>query len=417
MMRIVFLFFSLSFLLFGLSIDKKINNTSSELSKYSQDYSEINKKMSQNAKEILKQKEELQKQRAFLKELQATLAEKEKNYEANAAELKRLKESQSGLKSEQDRLEQELVFVIAQSISLTLILNEDYSSNEDAIIEFEVLKSMLASSKERAKELGKEFVIATQNINELNKKVKELELAISTIESNKKEVIKTQEANKKALATLEKAKESYKQELQSLLRKQDELKKTLAKLNIIKIDQIRKAEEEKARKAAFAKKQSQKEEQTPPPAPTKKQSSGDVRKVGSSYQAVKTATYNGPKTIAPLDSYTITKQYGTYTDPIYKIKIFNESISLRPKMRNAKVKTVFNGKVIYADRTAVLNNIVIMEHEGGLHTIYANLSQIAPDIKKGKKIKKGYTIGRVEDELVFEVTQKSFHINPVRLFQ
>jgi murein DD-endopeptidase MepM/ murein hydrolase activator NlpD len=90
---------------------------------------------------------------------------------------------------------------------------------------------------------------------------------------------------------------------------------------------------------------------------------------------------------------------------------------MRPKSRNAKVKTVFNGKVIYADKTAVLNNIVIVEHINGLHTIYANLSQIAPDIKKGKKVKQGYTIGRVEDELVFEVTQKSLHINPIRLFQ
>ncbi|MBU1994982.1 M23 family metallopeptidase, partial [bacterium] len=127
--------------------------------------------------------------------------------------------------------------------------------------------------------------------------------------------------------------------------------------------------------------------------------------------------YYGIKTIAPLDYYDITKDYGTYTDPIYGIKIFNESISLKPKQSNSKVKTVFNGKVIYADKTSVLDNIVIVEHADGLHTIYANLSQIAPDIKAGVKIKKGYTIGRVSDELIFEVTQKSYHINPIGLFQ
>jgi len=142
-----------------------------------------------------------------------------------------------------------------------------------------------------------------------------------------------------------------------------------------------------------------------------------VKKHGSSYQAIKTIRYRGRKTIAPLNSYTITKKYGTYTDPIYGIKIFNESISLKPKQPNAKVKTVFNGKVIYAANTAVLDNIVIVEHRNGLHTIYANLSQIAPNIKKGKKIAKGATIGRVKDELIFEVTQKTKHINPIRLFQ
>jgi len=101
----------------------------------------------------------------------------------------------------------------------------------------------------------------------------------------------------------------------------------------------------------------------------------------------------------------------------YGIKIFNESISLKPKEANAKVKTVFNGKVIYADKTAVLDNIVVIENSDGIHTIYANLSQISPNITNGKKIKKGYTIGRVNDELIFEVTQKSYHINPIRLFQ
>ncbi|MEA2099590.1 MAG: peptidase M23, partial [Campylobacterota bacterium] len=42
---------------------------------------------------------------------------------------------------------------------------------------------------------------------------------------------------------------------------------------------------------------------------------------------------------------------------------------------------------------------------------------ISPNIRKGKKIKKGYTIGRVSEELIFEVTQKSYHINPIRLFR
>ncbi|WP_297483176.1 M23 family metallopeptidase, partial [Sulfurimonas sp.] len=142
-----------------------------------------------------------------------------------------------------------------------------------------------------------------------------------------------------------------------------------------------------------------------------------VKQHGNSYQSVKTIRYRGPRTIAPLSRYTISKKYGPYTDPIYGIKIFNESVSLRPASLNAKVKNVMNGRVVYADKTAVLDNMVIVEHKNGLHTIYANLSQIAPDIKKGRKIRKGAVIGRVRDELVFEVTQKNYHINPIRLFR
>ena len=169
---------------------------------------------------------------------------------------------------------------------------------------------------------------------------------------------------------------------------------------------MKKAQEEKERKIAFDSKKKVSNKNLP-----------KVKKHGSSYQAVKTKKYKGKKTIAPLDSFTITKKYGTYTDPIYGIKIFNEAISLKPKKANAKVKTVFNGKVIYAEKTNVLDNVVIIEHKNGLHTIYANLSQISPNIKKGKKVKKGYSIGRVTDELTFEVTQKSYHINPIRLFK
>jgi len=50
-----------------------------------------------------------------------------------------------------------------------------------------------------------------------------------------------------------------------------------------------------------------------------------------------------------------------------------------------------------------------------IHTIYAHLSKIAPTIQVGQKIKKGYVIGRVDNDLTFEVTQKNFHIDPLEL--
>lgn len=407
MMRFTLATILLSFVLLdAASVDKKISKTSQELSRYNKDYSEINKKMSQTAEAIINQKKELEKQNEYLKEIQADLADKELSYKDNTKQLEELRLSQKELRANQNRIEEELVFVIAQSVSLSLVLDEDYSMSEESIMEFEVLKSMLALSKQKADELSRVFVKNAQEIETLNELTSGLEAAIANIESKRRDVIDTTERNKKALAKLESAKMSYKKELKNLLKKQDTLKQTLEKLNIIKVDEIRRAQEEKSRKEAFEKQKVALDDNLPA-----------VKKVGSSYQAVKTKKYTGVKTIAPLDNYTITKNYGTYTDPIYNIKIFNESISLKPKTKNAKVKTVFNGKVIYADKTAVLDNVVIVEHEQGLHTIYANLSQISPNIQKGSKIKKGYTIGRVESELIFEVTQKSQHINPIRLFE
>ena len=388
------------------NIDKKISKTSSKLHSFSKNYSNINKKMAQTAKAILKQKRELEKQNKYLEKLQKELKDKESSYKVNTSQLTTLQKTQKKLKKEQDKIEEKLVFLIAQSVSLSIILEENDPLNEDSLIEYEVLNTMLQRSKSAVKKLNKIFFNNAQDINMLNKQASSLEVAIATIDKKRKNLVKTQKANKKALKKLTLSKASYKKELKKLLKKQDALKHTLAQLNIIKIDAIKKAKEAAIRKKAFKDKVIISDKDLP-----------TVKKHGSSYQSVKTKKYKGPKTIAPLSSYTITKKYGTYTDPIYGIKIFNESISLKPKNANAKVKTVFNGKVIYADKTAVLKNIVIVEHTNGLHTIYANLSQISPNIRKGKKIKKGYTIGRVSEELIFEVTQKSYHINPIRLFK
>ena len=396
----------LSFLNAKDDINKKISKTNSRMSSYSKNYSNINRKMAKTAKAILKQKKELEKQNKYLKKLEKELGIKESSYKDNSTQLVQLKGYQRELKKEQNSIEEELVFVIAQSVSLSVILEEDYAVNAESLIEFEVLNNMLSASKKRAKKLNKKFYSNSKNIDILKNHTHKLEVAITNIDQKRKKLLKTKKANKKALKKLELSKSSYKKALKKLISKQNALKKTLAQLNIIKIDKAKKAKQEKERREAFKRKSIVSNENLP-----------KVKKHGSSYQAIKTKRYRGKKTIAPLDSYTMTKKYGTYTDPIYGIKIFNESISLKPRKANAKVKTVFNGKVIYADKTAVLDNIVIIEHKNGLHTIYANLSQISPNIKKGKKIKKGYTIGRVSEELVFEVTQKSYHINPIRLFQ
>ncbi|MBA1432610.1 MAG: peptidoglycan DD-metalloendopeptidase family protein [Epsilonproteobacteria bacterium] len=387
-------------------IDKKIKKTSSKLHSYSRNYSNLNKKMDKTAKAILRQKRELMQQDAYLKKLKAELESKESNYKRNTKELELLKATQLKLKKRQNKLEEELVFVIAKSVSLSVVLDQEYPANEEALIELEVLKSMLAKSKAKAQELSQLFFQNAKVIDTLHQKTSSLEKSIASIDAKRKELLEKQAANKKALKKLQRVKASYKKELKKLLKRQNTLKKTLSKLNLIKIDAIKKAKEEKARKKAFKRQKIILNENLP-----------KVKKHGSSYQSVRTIRYRGPKTIAPLYSYTITKKYGTYRDPIYGIKIFNESISLKPKQPNAKVRTVFNGKVIYADNTAVLDNIVIVEHKNGLHTIYANLSQIAPGIRKGKRVKRGAVIGRVKDELVFEVTQKSAHINPIRLFR
>ncbi len=140
--------------------------------------------------------------------------------------------------------------------------------------------------------------------------------------------------------------------------------------------------------------------------------------IGSSTSGIKISRYRGRKTIAPLDSFQVVKKFGKYYDPVYKIKLFNESIVLKTKKPQAKVKSIFNGKIVYAKKDAgMLENVVIVQHRNGLHTIYSHLDQISPSLKVGRWIKKGYVVGRVNNTLTFQATKNEMHINPKDLFK
>ncbi len=110
------------------------------------------------------------------------------------------------------------------------------------------------------------------------------------------------------------------------------------------------------------------------------------------------------------------KKFGTYVDPIYNIKIFNESITLQASS-NSKVQNILNGKVVFAGKSSMLGKVVVVSHSDKIHTVYAGLSKIAPTIHVGTKIQKGYVVGKVNEKLIFQATKDSKHIDPLKLIQ
>jgi len=394
--------------LFAADIDEQISDTSKQLGSFDKEYSALHSKMAKTAKEILQEKRAILQQQKRLEELLLELSINEESYKNNQVELSDLKKSQSSLNAEQNAIEQKLVFAIARNVSLSMLLDDRRTVNADALITEEVLKAMTVQVQQDIRTLNGTYAQNLERIAALELRMLTLEKVIASIEGKRKELAQTQEANKGALVKLERDKEAYKASIDSLLDRQEALKQTLAQLNIIKSDEDRKAREEADRRRQASSRK---------PAAVAANDLPQVKQRGSSYEDVKTKTYRGQKTIAPIDDYTVIKQFGPYTDPIYNIKIFNESVSLQPKASNAMVKNVLNGKVILAQNTALLDNVVIVEHADGMHTIYAHLDKIAPTIQKGKKIPKGSVIGRVNNELMFEVTQKNYHINPMQLIQ
>jgi len=265
-------------------------------------------------------------------------------------------------------------------------------------------------------------------------------------------------AKKKLLKKLSADEEKYNAKLVKIVDKQNSLRSTLAKLNILQTQEVEKARKlaaarkeamrlEKERKRrirkekALARAKAKKAKKAMRLAKTKEAKkaarlaakeaadeaeqiqkkaaiqSEKVRKVNSSYQKSKVYAYRGGKTMSPIPGARIIKKFGTYIDPIYKIKIFNESITLKAPSPNAKVQNILNGKVVFAGRSSMLGKVVVVAHSGKIHTVYAGLSKIAPNIKTGRKIKKGYVIGKVSSKLMFQATKNSKHINPLRLIR
>lgn len=381
-------------------IDEKIQNTSKQLTQTKQTYSTLNAKLEATASKIMTQRQVVDSQQEKINALIEELKSKESVYQSNKTTLKGLETQQAFLTKTQNDIEQRLVFAIARNTSISLLINDDRAKEADAIITEEALKLHLKQIQQEIKDLNAIFVQNAEKISGLSSQTTVLKQSISVIDQQKNKVVETKKENEKAIAQLEQEKNEYKKSLDKILNQQRLLQNTLASLNIIKQESL------KPKKAPLI-----------PPKPGSKPVPEDVKQAVALYSPSSVAAYSGERTIPPLDGYVVTKRFGPYTDPIYGIKIFNDSVSLRPTEDDAKVKSVLNGKVIFAKPTAMLENVVIIEHDNGLHTIYAHLDKIAPTVEVGKRLKQGSIIGRVGKELMFQVTQRNAHIDPLQMIR
>lgn len=388
----------LSLSLHAAKIDEKIKTTSKKLIETKQTYSTLNAKLEETASKIIQQRQIVGTQQEHINSLVEELRSKESVYQSNKSTLKGLEAQQNLLIKTQNDIEQRLVFAIARNTSISLLINDDRAKEADAIITEEALKLHLKQINQEIKDLNAVFVSNNEKIAGLASQTTVLKKSIAVIDQQKNKVLETKKENEKAIAKLEKDKNEYKKSLDRILNQQRSLQNTLASLNIIKQESL------KPKKAPL-----QRPGSKPVPA--------DVQQAVAQYSPSTVAAYSGERTIAPLDGYVVTKRFGPYTDPIYGIKIFNDSVSLRPTEPDAKVKSVLNGKVILAKPTAMLENVIIIEHDNGLHTIYAHLNVIAPTVEVGKRLKQGAIIGRVGKELMFQVTQRNAHIDPMQMIR
>jgi septal ring factor EnvC (AmiA/AmiB activator) len=110
--------------------------------------------------------------------------------------------------------------------------------------------------------------------------------------------------------------------------------------------------------------------------------------------------------------------YGTHKDPRFNTPVFRNGIYIAANS-GAIAKAVHRGKVVFADWFKGYGQLVILNHGGGYHTLYANLSEIF--LKTGDIIERKGEIGRVgsssvldRPSLYFEIRYKGKPLDPVQ---
>ncbi len=389
-----FLFFN-SFLF--ANIDNKIVRNRKILNQNSRKARVIRDKLDDIARNIINGKKEISTINKEIKKSNSFLQRQTNQYNQKIKELNQLQKNIYILNKSRDEIQDKIVKIISKELSLEIVSSQNINKTKESILSKEMILSLSKILKENFDNIKSKYLDVNNQINKVTDKIKNLKIYIKQMQNKKLKLAKMKSDRLKYLSYLKYQKKSYDKKLNRIFLEQDAIKRTLRRLNILK----RKTTLNR-RKIKFS-------------APNI--NNQRVRKIGSAYQYTRVENYRGPKTIAPLKSFYIKRKFGTYFDPIYRIKIFNESVVLGSKIPNAKVRNVLNGKVVFAKSTPMLDNVVIVENSRGIHTIYAHLSKIAPTIREGKRIKKGYIIGRIKNKLTFEVTQRNRHINPLKLIR
>jgi murein DD-endopeptidase MepM/ murein hydrolase activator NlpD len=323
--------------------------------------------------------------------------------------------------------------LLSQQFSVIYAMTQSHEATREAIIKQEMYKLYKIQNAQELKYLKEQISGWKKQREAIIKDRIAVKKKINIISKQRDRYKKRRKEKASIISKLESSEDVYRSKLQQTLDKQNALRSTLADLNIIHKKEVaeekrriakqkaeilaekrRKREERRKRKLARdkARKAGKKVVYN-----TKRKKRKKKSKRGSSYHRSKVYKYRGPKTISPLKSARVVKSFGSYVDPIYKIRIFNESITLKSSTENAKVYNVLNGKVVFAGVSSMLGKVVVVAHGGKMHTVYAGLSKIAPNLRKGSRIQKGYVIGKISRKLIFEATKNSKHINPTKLIR
>ncbi|MDM5271069.1 peptidoglycan DD-metalloendopeptidase family protein [Sulfurovum sp. zt1-1] len=440
-------FLAFSFL-FGATTVEKIKDSEQGLKVTSNQKKQTSRKLEKIAEDIKKAENDISLLEKKIDQLKADEDKTEKAYTQLKSELTEAEKELDQINIDIKKKREAFLSLATEQFSVIFALQQLKTQTRESVISYEVYKAYEKHNNEELASLKTDIIgleKTQQNKSALRDQTKK---SLSGIISKREDFVQKKKEKEAYVKRLVDDEEKYQKKFDQIVDKQNVLRDTLAQLNILhkqEADEAKRAaevrkeairlEKERKRKVRLAQEQQREAQLAVMKAQTKEakvaaalaakeaetsrlaaeKQSETVRKVNSSYQKSETYNYRGSKTISPISGAKVVKAFGTYVDPIYKIKIYNESITLQAPQQDAKVQNVLNGQIVYAGSSSMLGKVVVVAHSGKLHTVYAGLSKIAPNITKGRKIKKGYVVGKVNSKLIFQATKNSKHIDPLRL--
>jgi murein DD-endopeptidase MepM/ murein hydrolase activator NlpD len=443
-----------SLLLGASSTVKKITTSKHHLSKVQSEQKRASRRLDKIAKDIKMTEKEI----VYLDKKLASLAKDQNETEAAYVRLKQeLSTSEKEFKqtaAELEKKRKQFIALLSDRFSVLFAMQKAHEPTRQSIIDREVYKAYKAQNTKMLARLKKEIALLKKKKEDKQYQRNRTKNQLARIIKRRDSYTQKKKQKQQLLKRLAADEEKYTAKLQKIVDRQNALRATLAKLNILRKQEVEEARKraaarkaallreqerkrklrlakakvrEKARKAKEALKRAKTEEARKKAKLAAKEAAEEskkiakesqkVRNINSSYKKEAVYKYRGGKTISPIAGAKLIKKFGTYVDPIYKIKIFNESVTLQAPKSDAKVMNVLNGKVVFAGKSSMLGKVVVVAHSGKMHTVYAGLSKIAPTVRVGKKIRRGYVIGKVRSKLLFQATKNSKHINPLKLIR
>ncbi|MBN2721185.1 MAG: peptidoglycan DD-metalloendopeptidase family protein [Campylobacterales bacterium] len=414
---------------------QKIKESKKAINQSDKEVKTLKKKLEGTKQNITKAKSEIKVIDTKLTKLSRDYVYTEDEYQKVSREVREYEKILLHINQELKVKHDALIALFAEQLSLIAAMKQFNDTTQSSVISQEVYEQYRLYNQKKIISLEKEILSLEATKTHKTKIANHAKEELSMINKQRKTFAMQKANQEKMIEKLNKEEERYQAELNRVAKRQDALRSTLVKLNILRANEVAEARRrELAQKEAIrleaARKKRLREQQANAKNYERKtgkkvdmttleasKQSDRVRQINSSYQAQEVFNYQGTKTISPISGARVTKRFGTYEDPVYKIKIFNESVTLQAPSSDAQVVSVLDGKVVYAGNSSMLGKVVVIAHSGNMHTVYAGLSKIPPTIRVGSTVSKGYTIGKVSTRLIFEATKNSKHIDPLKLIR